>query len=230
MLRVNSKAVNISSWGRELPRECERADSYKFFSECYHLPDEKLIKMLNGLEKSAHWPYRELAESLPGIDGLELLRIDYSRLFVGPYKLLAPPYGSVYLEEQRRVMGDSTMDARNWYREAGLDIALKDAPDHITIELEFMCFLVYKEIKAIKKSDSEAVVCYLKKQKSFLETHLGRWVSAFAENVKANAEAGFYKNLGRLTESFIKEDLKSLSDCPGELSASSVASNPAEWR
>ena len=29
----------------------------------------------------------------------EALKVDFARLFVGPYKLLAAPYGSVYLEQ-----------------------------------------------------------------------------------------------------------------------------------
>ncbi|MBM2831889.1 MAG: torD6, partial [Dehalococcoidia bacterium] len=41
-------------------------------------------------------------------------------LFVGPYRLLAPPYWSAYLEDARVVMGDSTMDVKNRYREEGL--------------------------------------------------------------------------------------------------------------
>ncbi len=195
-----------------LPHEEYRRDSYKLLSECYYLPDEKLIKILNGLEKSRGELYLEIARNTPGISELESLKIDYSKLFVGPYGLLAPPYGSVYLEDTSRVMGNSTMDVRNNYKEEGLDIGLKEAPDHIAIELEFMYFFIFKEIEAIRNSDSVSAPSYLKKQKVFLETHLGIWVSEFADNVEANAQTEFYKNLARLTKSFVTKDLKSLSD------------------
>ena len=194
-----------------LPQEEFRRDSYKLLSECYYLPDEKLIKILNGLEKSQGELYLEIVKTIPGISDIESLKIDYSRLFVGPYGLLAPPYGSMYLEDTRRVMGNSTMDVRNKYEEEGLDISLKEAPDHIAIELEFMYFLIFKEIETIKNSDPENTASYLKKQKVFLETHLGMWVSEFADNVEANAQTEFYKNLAQLTKSFIKKDLKLLS-------------------
>ena len=164
------------------------------------------------MEESRDRLYSESARNIPGISGLESLKIDYSKLFVGPYGLLAPPYGSVYLEDTRRVMGNSTMDVRNTYREEGLDIGLKEAPDHITIELEFMYFLIHKEVEAIRISDSVTAAGYLKKQRVFLETHLGAWVSEFANNVEANAQTSFYKNLARLTKSFVEEDLESLSD------------------
>ncbi len=195
-----------------LPREEYRRDSYKLLSECYYLPDEKLIKILNGLEKSRDRLYSEIARTIPGISDVESLKIDYSKLFVGPYGLLAPPYGSMYLEDTSRVMGNSTMDVRSKYEEEGLDVSLKEAPDHIAIELEFMYFLIFKEIEAIRNSDSGNTTSYLEKQKVFLETHLGIWVSEFADNVKVNAQTEFYKNLALLTKSFIKKDLKSLSD------------------
>ena len=65
---------------------------------------------------------------------LEAFKVEFSRLFVGPYEMLAAPYGSVYLEDGRRMMGDSTLDVKNRYREAGLNTAktFKDAPDHIS--------------------------------------------------------------------------------------------------
>ena len=195
-----------------LSREESRGDSYKLLSECYYLPDEKLIKILNGLEKSRDGLYSEIARSIPGMSDIESLKVDYSKLFMGPYELLAPPYGSVYLEDTRRVMGNSTMDVRNKYREEELDIGLKEAPDHIAIELEFMYLLIFKQVEAIRNSDAGNVAGYLRKQKAFLETHLGMWVSEFANNVEANAQTKFYKDLARFTKLFVKKDLKSLSD------------------
>jgi TorA maturation chaperone TorD len=191
--------------------ECRR-DSYKLLSECYYLPDEQLINMLNGLQKSRGGLYSEITGNIPRLSDVDLLRIDYSKLFMGPYGLLAPPYGSVYLEDPRRLMTDSTMGVRNEYREEGLDIGLKEAPDHIAIELEFMYFLVFKEVEAIGDSDSGSAAGYLEKQKAFLETHLGSWMSEFADGVEANAQTEFYKNLARITKTFVKKDLKSLSD------------------
>lgn len=202
----------INTMKKSLSHKEYRRDSYKLLSECYYLPDEKLIKMLNDLEKSRCGLYSEIAKNIPGMSDVESLKIDYSKLFVGPYGLFAPPYGSVYFEDTRRVMGNSTIDVRNKYGEEGLDIGLKEAPDHIAIELEFMYFLIFKEVEAIRNSDSESAASYLKKQRAFLETHLGIWISEFADNVEANAQTEFYKNLARFTKSFVKKDLESLSD------------------
>jgi TorA maturation chaperone TorD len=121
---------------------------------------------------------------------------------------LATPYGSVYLDGERKMMGGSTLDVRSRYREAGLDTAknFKDAPDHISAELEFMYYLIFKEIEAFAESDTEAAMGFIQKQKSFLEDHLMAWVPEFAKNIIENAENPFYPNLAKATESFLQEN------------------------
>jgi TorA maturation chaperone TorD len=120
----------------------------------------------------------------------------------------AAPYGSVYLESERKMMGDSTLDVRNRYREAGLDTAknFKDAPDHITAELEFMYYLIFKEIEAFSNSDTETAIDFIEKQKSFLEIHLMAWVPEFAKSIIESAENPFYMNLAKATAAFLKEN------------------------
>ncbi len=191
-----------------------KRDSYKLLSECYYFPDEGLLQMLDGLDKSRRSLYSEIAKNIPAKDAIETLKIDYSKLFLGPYRLLAPPYGSVYLENTRMVMGDSTMDVRCIYREEGLNVSLKEAPDHIAIELEFMYYLISKEVEAVLNSDSVNTTNYLKRRKDFLETHLGIWVSDFSNSIEINAETSFYRDLACQTRSFIEADLKSLSQSP----------------
>lgn len=194
----------------------DRAKAFRLLSECYHLPSADLIKTLDSLEQCMSAVCTEgalhvsrMKEEFQKTDATESLQVDYAKLFVGPYQLLAPPYGSVYLEGERKVMGDSTIDARDTYRGAGLDISedFQEAPDHIIAELEFMYFLIFKEIEAISNSDIEGTIDYLKKQEGFLECHLGAWVSEFADSVEQNAETEFYRNLARATKVFVKKDL-----------------------
>jgi TorA maturation chaperone TorD len=114
----------------------------------------------------------------------------------------------VYLDDERKLMGDSTLDVKNRYRESGLDTAtnFKDAPDHITAELEFMHFLIFKEIEACSNANMETAIGYIQKQKSFLEDHLMAWVPEFTSSIIKYAENPFYMNLARATEAFLKEN------------------------
>lgn len=83
----------------------------------------------------------------------EELAVEYARLFVGPFGLRAPPYGSVYLDNQRSVMGPSTMETIRCYEDEGLarDDEFNELPDHIVVELEFMYYLSYRQVEALQK-------------------------------------------------------------------------------
>ena len=182
-----------------------RADSYKLLSECYYLPDNALIQKIVDITQTNQF-FAELCNCIPSGFELESLKIDYTQLFVGPFKLLAPPYGSFYFEDSR-IMGESTIDVRNWYEKEGLDVVIKDAPDHIAMELEFMYYLIAKQTQATNEENLQNIQLYQQKQKTFLYSHLARWVPEFAENVQKYAQTEFYKKLAQLTEMFIQKDL-----------------------
>jgi TorA maturation chaperone TorD len=184
----------------------KRANSYKLLSECYYQPDSEVMHKIADAAQTDRFFANLACHVRPDID-LESLKIDYARLFVGPFKLLAPPYGSFYLEDNK-LMGDSTIDVKRWYAEEGLDIVIRDAPDHITMELEFMYFLVAKQIEAITDENLQILQSCRQKQYSFLQVHLGRWLPAFAENIKINARTEFYRDLARLTDTFVQKDIK----------------------
>jgi TorA maturation chaperone TorD len=200
-----------------LKYETARSGAYKGLAGCYHVPNNGLHNALVELEYHLGTLGSEAAthitlmrsEWLGRGDEIDDLCVDFARLFVGPYTLLAPPYGSVYLDGERKVMGDSTMDVRMRYGEVGLEVAahFKEAPDHIAAELEFMYFLILKEAEAISHSDFEQALDFLKKQQEFLSLHIGNWVSEFADRVERNAETQFYKQLARTTKVFVSKDL-----------------------
>ena len=204
-----------------LLRESARRDTYKVFAECFHLPDKALSARLASLERYLGALGSEafshailLRHHNHGSIDLEKLRVDFAKLFVGPYSLLAPPYGSVYLEGGHKVMENSTVDVRERYREAGLDISenFKDAPDHIAVELEFMYFLIFKEIEAICSDKPEAAYKQLLRQKLFLQDHLRHWATEFAQKVKGHAGTDFYRNLATAMQIFIAEDIEEIAN------------------
>lgn len=196
---------------RFLNQENYRATAYKLLSACYYVPDESLLDRLAELETALNNACPEAVPSIATMremTDLESLKIDFSGLFVGPFKLLAPPYGSIYLEGKREVMGASTLDAQHQYIAAGLEIVrnFKEAPDHIAIELEFMYFLIFKEMEALGQADAESAISYLEKQNTFLDRHLGSWVATFASEVERHAETGFYRYLAKATRIFVQRD------------------------
>jgi TorA maturation chaperone TorD len=202
-----------------LNHESSRMAAFRLLSDCYFLPDPGLSEKLKNLEinmanvcEPAVVSIQRMRKAFEASADLELLKVDFSKLFVGPYKLFAAPYGSVYLDGERKIMGDSTLDVQNRFREVGLDMAknFKDAPDHITAELEFMYYLIFKEIEAFSNSDIETAFGFIQKQKSFLEDHLMAWVPEFTNSIIEHAENPFYLNLAKATETFLRENYRAV--------------------
>jgi TorA maturation chaperone TorD len=198
-----------------LVREHQRKTIYHLLAACFAMPQEELFTQLSSLSIPVTSNSSESDRIMTLLNhelDYEALKVDFSRLFVGPFKLLAPPYGSVYLDGQRQIMGKSTLDAHNRYKEAGLEISkmFKDAPDHIAAELEFLYFLIFEQISAIENSDYASALEWLKRQRDFVQNHLGKWVSAFAKNIVEHAETDFYRTLGKAVGQFVPEDLINL--------------------
>jgi len=195
--------------------EIARATTYRLLAECYYPPVETTLQHVRQLSRSLKAVRPPVAEAAARMDaalqaheGYEELCIDHARLFVGPFALLAPPFGSVYLEEERCLMGDSTMAAGECYREVGLEVSagFNGTPDHIAAELEFMHFLVIKELGTLADGDLDHAQHFRQKQKSFLERHLAAWVSEFSRNVQEQAHTRFYRDIAAATRIFIESD------------------------
>ena len=189
-----------------------RGNTYKLLAECYHPPNDELPDLLADADRQGalEVDVGALATEIP--EDVETLRVDYAKLFVGPFELLAPPYGSVYLEEGEQVMGNSTLDVMAHYRQAGLDVDLDEPADHVAAELEFVYYLVTTEVEALADGDLERGADSLRKQEQFLTAHLGDWIGEFAADVEENAETEFYRVLARETASFVEDDRQRLSD------------------
>jgi TorA maturation chaperone TorD len=200
-------------------RHLARADVYRLLSACYYQPEDAFLEedvfsqLKTALAKASPSGVIDAAalDDCFKSSGVEVLLLDYSRLFLGPFEILAKPYGSVYLDGEKIVMGDSTMQALELYREGGFDVAedFLEMPDHIAVELEFLYLLSFRIGKA--SDDEEKARLILLKQK-FLEEHLGRWVGTLSEAIRKGAQTDFYKRLADLTEQFVREDLQELTE------------------
>lgn len=135
---------------------------------------------------------------------------EYNRLFVGPERLPCPPYESVYRKDRSEmqigtVLGPSTLDVKQRYREAGLEISknFKDLPDHVGAELEFMHYLCSKQLEVENVDESEK---FMKMEKEFVELHLIPWVFSFADNVTRNTTSPFYSKAAFVLKEFMNDE------------------------
>ena len=198
-----------------ISREKARGDGYRLLSACFYQPEKDLFlqeglfknlaSVLEQISPDASAAVGEMEKEFSRY-GEEELTVDYAKLFVGPNELIAPPFGSVYLDTGRRVIGDSTMEVIRMYEEQGLvmDKEFRNLPDHITAELEFMSYLIARETEALEKSDMDGAHNYIGIQEQFLDRFLRKWVPPLCDKMKAGAESGFYKVLADLTAAFIR--------------------------
>jgi len=194
-----------------------REKVYQLLAGYYLMPDADIFENLTDMQNALSNICPDAVEFVDAMRKeipIDTLELDYTKIFLGPFKVPAPPYGSIYLDNTRTVMGPSSIDVRNRYQEFGLDLSqsFKDAPDHISAELEFIYFLIFLEIKALKEPNYENSLSFLEAQQSFLQEHLGIWVTEFAAKVIENASTDFYKNLANLTKTFVINDLKNISE------------------
>ena len=204
----------------------ERANCFKLLAACLYEPDkqlfgeerviEKLKEMLSSMDPAFIEQMEQLSESFQQTSE-EQLKVDYAALFVGPFELLAPPYGSVYLEKGGRVHGESTIAVKNHYEQAGLSIEIQEPADHIAVELEFMYYLAVKEAEAVFNSNDEEVQKLREMQVQFINRFMG-WVPDLCERMEKYALTPYYRLLARCLSSF-------LDNRRNELAAETVGSS-----
>lgn len=197
-------------------RHRAKASVYRMLSACYYEPDDAFLEedIFGQLEGALSVLAPEHASDAQALGaffreaGYEELRIDYTRLFLGPFGIPAKPYGSVYLDGGNVVMGDSTMAVLALYREGGFHVAeaFTEMPDHVAVELEFLYLLNARLAEDHVESVERERLAGL--GRSLLGEHLGRWVVPFTEAVKRGACTDFYRKLSDLTRHVVLDDLR----------------------
>jgi TorA maturation chaperone TorD len=121
---------------------------------------------------------RAAGRPCPTSDWLEA-EYAFNRLFVGPMAPQAPPYASVYLEPEPRLMGTSTLQARHLYQMVGLVCPWQDTmpDDHLSLELD-ACLRIRQGALAEASSDLTEIYAY------FLTQHLAGWLPLFSRRVR----------------------------------------------
>ena len=115
-------------------------------------------------------------------------------------------FESVYKEG--KLLQESTFEIARLYYDAGLNLVddFKLPPDHIAVEFEFMAYLYFNELAAVKKGNEENEALAQKLQKEVLEKHLTNFGRTFAEKVVAHAATDFYKLMATVAASIFAGD------------------------
>ena len=105
---------------------------------------------------------------------------------MGPGRLPAPPWGSVYTDHDCVIFGESTLALRAWMRARGIQrLGDERTPeDHIGLMLALLSFLAAERPELVDE---------------YLRDHLLTWAPHYLEGLAEAADHPFYRGLARLT-------------------------------
>jgi len=153
-----------------------------------------------------------LADVLAALDaaGVDDLAAEHVRLFAG--SVPCSPHESEY-ERDTGGKAQRLADVSGFYRAFGVTVSAehRTLPDFIGTELEFMGLLCRKQALARAEGWTEREQVCGDAQRSFLADHLGRWMEAFAGELRRTASplaAGrFLVRVADLAERFVGWEL-----------------------
>jgi TorA maturation chaperone TorD len=142
---------------------------------------------------------------------IDELRGEYARVFGLLVPRECPPYETEYHPSSETFFrAQQLADIAGFYRAFGIEpaSAIPERPDHISLELEFMAFLLLKQRLALTGPEQSlegadrAAICTAAQQR-FLRDHLAWWVPAFARGLRRKAGDGLYAAVGDVLAAFL---------------------------
>lgn len=153
---------------------------------------EPLVAAFTDGEWAAQWPYAiDDADALSAgfaAHSEESLAQAWQRLFIGPSALPSPPWGSVWLDRENVLFGDSTLALRQWMRDnqIAFDVEQNEPEDHFGTLLMLAAWLV---------ENDRPEAC-----DQLLAWHLLPWANRFLSEFVAHADHPFFNALGLLAQ------------------------------
>lgn len=195
--------------------------AYRLFSSVLLYPQEarlqamaatavELHKQRRAMVKFAFFPqWHRLLTSLADPPDYHALEREYVQLFVhNPKRAPCLPYESEHVDHGGQSAGWIAASLEQEYAAAGLALSpsLKDLPDHVSVELEFMAFLCRQEADAWNREVVNEAVQSLERQAEFLNRHLANWFPRWARQVTTADNGGFYSTVVETVRYFIGHD------------------------
>ncbi|OGX03133.1 MAG: hypothetical protein A3G87_07140 [Omnitrophica bacterium RIFCSPLOWO2_12_FULL_50_11] len=141
---------------------------------------------------------------------------EYEKLLGHTVKGVASAYELEYGEEHTHREPHQLADITAFYSAFGLKLSNRshERADHASVELEFMYFLLYKEILALEDGKEEKAQISMEASRHFLSEHLSYWFPAFSLRVSKYSK-GLLKGIADFAFEFVVQDCLAQNIKPG---------------
>ena len=150
----------------------------------------------------------EVREDMQKPEFLDRVKNEYTVLFIGPAKLVAPPWESVYRNKQEMLFQECTLAVREFYRKFNMlpENFMRVPDDGLALEIHFMSKLAQRALDALQTDNMDLLKYYLNGQKIFLTNHLCVWIPMFLERMAQAPTDYLYPQMCLILDDFLKKD------------------------
>ena len=147
---------------------------------------------------------------------LEDLQAEHRRVFSNVITLDCPPYETLFGNDHVFAQSHTMGDIAGFYKAFGVELSkdIHERLDHLSVELEFMHFLAYKESYALCHDGPEKTQIVTDAQSKFVKNHIGRWVPLFSKMLAKKADSGLYRYVADLCAAWMDFETAYLNVTP----------------
>lgn len=206
-----------------MPDQLSRGDNLEFYHGTFEflarvfldVPELTFFERLVQANPFQNWPVKSDCPDLRrGLDLLDLfctnwtpaqlgaLKSDYTHLFLGLDKTLAPPYESVFLSEDHLLFERQTLEVRAFYSRHELKVREDERipDDHLGYELQFVATLCQRLASSASSANP-----LLRDLVKFLDVHLLSWLPDLCDRVLTHGTTEFYKGMALVTNATVTD-------------------------
>lgn len=162
----------------------------------YHSPNEQQAKTVLSLFDEADWEKQwpiqySSIKDLIDKGKTENLSKAYQALFIGPNDLAAPPWGSVYLDKESVIFGESLLSLKEFLHKNHINFSQhrNEPEDHFGLMLMLSAYLAENKPELLPE---------------YLGCHLLNWAYRYLDLVSEQIDYPFYRGLALLTKSTLQ--------------------------
>jgi DMSO reductase family type II enzyme chaperone len=202
-----------------------RSQLYRFLADAFLYPSEDWTLDAPLLEPTLGELGLSNYRLRVGAQGLTDLQAEHRHVFGLTGSLCyETEYGLPHEYRQSQEMADIA----GFYRAFGFENGgvIRERPDYLPTELEFMHTLTLKEAYTREAGQTEHVEVCVDAQRKFLRDHLAHWLPLFSKRLDQLAVDGVYADLVALTTAFVAAEADRLDAQPEPFRVPEIKATP----